>query len=51
MKYRFVKRKAFESLDKYEQRLNQETMAGWRVVSMAHDGHVLVALLERIQNL
>lgn len=51
MRYRFLKRKSFESLEKFEGRLNEETTSGWRVVSITHDGYTLVALLERTQNL
>jgi hypothetical protein len=47
-KYRFLKKKTFESLEKFEQRLNHECNNGWRVVSIASDSsYGLVALLER----
>jgi hypothetical protein len=47
-KYRLLKKKTFESLEKFEARLNQECSNGWRVVSLASDSsYGLVALLER----
>jgi len=48
MKYRFFKKGAFENLDKYEARLNEEASQGWRVVNILILSGSYVALLERI---
>lgn len=47
MKYRILKKKTFETHDKFEKRINEETITGWKVNSMANDNHQLVVLLER----
>lgn len=48
-KYVLFKRKLFESLEKFEDRLNEECRKGYRPVAMMpeHGGH-LVVLLEKI---
>ncbi len=50
MKYRFFKKGAFENLEKFELRLNQEAALGWRVVSLVPYGGNYMALLEKIGN-
>lgn len=47
-KYRIFKQKTFESMSKFEARLNEECVKGWRAISLTHDaaGSVVV-LLER----
>lgn len=47
-KYKLFKSKTFESLEKFEQRLNQECSKSWRVVSMVSHGGLLVAVLEKV---
>lgn len=47
-RYRFLRQKAFESAQKYEARLNEETRKGWRAVSLTGGGGgTLVVLLEK----
>jgi hypothetical protein len=46
-RYRLVRKKAFESLEKFEKRLNEEVGNTWRVVNIATDSGGLIALLER----
>lgn len=46
-RYKFLRKKAFESHDKFENRINEECAREWRVLSMAGDGHGIYVLLER----
>lgn len=47
-KYVIFKKKLFESLEKYEDRLNEECRKGYRPVSMTSDYHSgLMVLLEK----
>lgn len=46
-RYRFFRQKAFESVDKFEIRLNDECRKGWRVVSITGNNAGLVVMLER----
>lgn len=46
-KFRLLKKKAFESLEKFEIRLNDECQNGWRAISMSSDNGTLIVLLER----
>jgi hypothetical protein len=48
MKYRFFKKGAFESIEKFEKRLNDEASLGWRVVNFVTIGSQQAALLEKI---
>lgn len=49
-RYRFFVQKAFESRQKFENRLNEETRKGWRAVSITGSGGgTLVVMLEREQ--
>jgi len=47
-KYRFFTKKTFESMVKFEIRLNEECAKGWRAISLSNDpvGNTIV-LLER----
>lgn len=46
-KYKFLKKGAFESLEKFEKKLNETVNAGWRVVNFTEDHGGIVVLLER----
>lgn len=46
-RYRFLKKKAFESTQKFENRLNDECAKGWRAISMSSDNGTFIVLLER----
>jgi hypothetical protein len=46
-KYRFFQKKAFEPLQKFETRLNEECAKGWCAVSISNDHGSLTVLLER----
>lgn len=46
-KYRILRRKTFESLEKFEKRLNEECTLGWRAISIATEHSGMVVLLER----
>ncbi len=48
-KYRLIHRKPFESLPKYEARLNEECARDWRIINITGQGSMLTALLEREQ--
>lgn len=45
--YKFIKQKAFEKMDKFEKRVNDATMQGWKVNSFTSDHGSLTVLLER----
>ena len=49
-KYHFFKRGAFESLTKFEKRLNDFADSGWKVVGLYSDNGESVVLMERIKN-
>ena len=46
-KYKILRRKAFESLEKFENRLNDECAKGWRAISIGTEHSGIVVLLER----
>lgn len=46
-KYRILRRKAFESLGKFENRLNEECAKGWRAISISTEHAGIIVLLER----
>jgi hypothetical protein len=46
-RYRIIKKKAFESLEKFESRMNSECGNGWRIVNLCSDNHTIYVLLER----
>ncbi len=48
-KYKFLKKGVFESLDKFEKKLNEKVTEGWRVVNFTNDHDGIVVLLERIR--
>lgn len=43
----FLKKGAFESLNKFEKKLNETVGSGWRVVNFTNDHGGIVVLLER----
>ncbi len=45
--YKFIRQKAFEKMDKFEKRVNDATMQGWKVNSIASDNGTVTVLLER----
>jgi hypothetical protein len=45
-RYRFLRKKSWESLEKFETRLNESTSRDWKVLNFVQDGGILV-LLER----
>jgi hypothetical protein len=48
MKYKFFKKGTFESIEKFEKRLNEEVALGWRVINYVHISGAEAALLERL---
>jgi hypothetical protein len=46
-RYKLLSKKAFESISKFENRLNEECAKGWRAVSVSSDHSGIVVLLER----
>lgn len=47
--YKFLKRKGFESLDKFEKRINEIASQGWKVVNFTSDHGGLIVLFERVR--
>ena len=45
--YKFLKKGTFESLDKYEKKVNEFSQKGWKVVNMGLHGADLVILFEK----
>ena len=45
--FKLVTKKTFESIKKFEQRLNKEYGRDWRAVSMVFDNMQVIVLLER----
>ena len=45
--YKLEKKGAFESYKSFEQKLNDLSMQGWRVVNVFSDGAFVVAALEK----
>lgn len=46
-RYRLIKKGAFESLKKFEQRLNEECVSGWKAISISDANSSITVLLER----
>jgi len=46
-KYRLLKKGTFESLEKFEKRLNDECVGGWRAISISDSSGTLTVLLEK----
>lgn len=44
--YKILKKKIFESEEKFEVRLNEESSMGWRAISIAADNGQQVVLME-----
>ena len=47
-KYKIFKPKVFQSLEKFERNLNEECRKGYKPISIASEGGVLVVLLEKV---
>ena len=48
--YKILSKKAFESLEKFEKRLNEICQKGWKPVSLANGNHGgIMVLLERTE--
>ncbi|MFK7952913.1 MAG: hypothetical protein AB8B73_08700 [Ekhidna sp.] len=45
--YKFLKKGAFENLDKFEKRVNEETARGLRVINFTQDHGSIIVLLEK----
>lgn len=45
--YKFLKKKAFESMDSFEKKLNEQAAQGQRVVSFTQEHGSIIVLLER----
>jgi hypothetical protein len=48
-KYKFLQKGSFESLAKFEKKLNEMVSTGWRVVNFTNDHGGFVVLLERVR--
>lgn len=48
-KYKLLKKGSFESLKKFEVRLNEECISGWKAISISDSNGSLTVLLEREQ--
>ncbi len=48
-KYQFFKKGTFESLAKFEKRLNEMADSGWQAVTTTSDNGQMVVLLERVK--
>lgn len=46
-RYRFIKQKAFESLEKFEDRINKECGTGWKIAQFAGTQSGLYVIVER----
>jgi hypothetical protein len=47
--YKFLKKGLFESIDKFEGKLNQIVRDGWKVINFTHDHNSIIVLLERVK--
>ena len=45
--YKFLKRKNFEKIERFESRINEEAARGWRVVNFVQHGAGQLVLLEK----
>ena len=45
--YKIVKRKVFESEEKFEARLNEFSSLGWKAISITLNGGLLTVLMEK----
>jgi len=48
MKYKFFKKGTFETLEKFETRLNEEAAMGWKVINIVTMSGYIAALMERM---
>lgn len=48
-RYRLLMKGTFESMAKFEARLNEECALGWKAISIGGQGSILTVLLEREQ--
>lgn len=49
-KYQFLRKKPFESIAKFEKRLNEVTQRDWKAIGMITEHGQITILLERIKN-
>ncbi len=47
--YKFFKKNVFESLDKFERRLNEMCQQGWKPISIASDQGTTIILLQKTE--
>ena len=47
--YKFLKKGTFESLEKFEKKVNEEARGGWKVINFAHDYESVIVLFERVR--
>ena len=45
--YKFLKKGAFENMEKFEKRVNEEASKGLRVINFTQDHSGIIVLLER----
>ena len=45
--YKFLKKKAFEKIEKFEKRVNDMAMQGWKVINFTREHGEIVVLFER----
>jgi len=48
-RFRLLKKGAFESIKKFEVRLNEECVSGWKAISISDSNGSMTVLLEREQ--
>lgn len=46
-KYKILRKKVFESNDKFDERLNETARQGWRAISISETRGALTVLLEK----
>lgn len=45
--YKFLKKGIFESLDKFEKKVNEFSLKGWKPISISQEGGYLIVLFEK----
>lgn len=48
-RYKIVKKGVFESIAKFEERINSLSLEGWKAISIAADQGAMAVLLEKIR--
>ncbi len=46
-RYKIIKKGIFESLSKFDERINSLSLEGWRAISIASDQGTMTVLMER----